>query len=146
MAAEALIAGTVLNMFGTAQESQAQRQQLENQAVALERRAQATMREGGQQAQMIRAQEDEIQGKTMSAAAGSGVEVSTGSVLDTIKDTAFNIEMDAQTAMSNAASQADALRTEAAYTRAAKPSGASTLLGMAGQGLTGFAQYKMFQG
>lgn len=119
--------------------SEAQGAQLENQAQALESRADAVEKEGFAQETAIRRQKDQVIGQTRSAAAGGGVDVTTGSVLDVIEDSAFNIEMDALTARTSAANEAQALRQEAAYTRAAKPSGIATLLGAGGSGLSSFA-------
>lgn len=128
-----------MSVASSVSQSNAQGQQLENQAQALEARAAATEKEGFAQETAIRRQKDQVIGQTVSAAAGSGVDVTTGSVLDSIEDSAFNFEMDAMTARTSAANQATAMRQEAAYTRAAKPSGLSTLLGGASAGVSGFA-------
>ncbi|AUR93056.1 coil containing protein [Vibrio phage 1.182.O._10N.286.46.E1] len=129
-------------LFGASEEKKA----LENQAQALEARADSLDLEGFAQETAIRRQKDAVIGQTVSAAAGSGVDVTTGSVLDVIEDSAFNIEMDAMTMRNTYANQATALRQEAANTRAAKPSGLSTLLGAAGTAAGGYAKYKMFKG
>ena len=139
MAVAIPIATMALSAASSAAQSSAQGQQMENQAQALESRADATEKEGFAQETAIRRQKDQVIGQTVSAAAGSGVDVSTGSVLDVIEDSAFNIEYDALTARASAANQATAMRQEAAYTRAAKPSGISTLLGAGGAGMSGYA-------
>lgn len=144
-AAAAVGAATGLNVLGGFFGAEEQKAGLENQARALELRADALEKEGFAQETAIRRQKDQVIGQQRSAAAGSGVDVSTGSVLDVIEDSAFNIEMDAMTTRNTYANQAAAMRTEAAATRAAKPSGLSTLLGAAGTAAGGYAQYKMFK-
>lgn len=119
-------------------QSQEKKEQIENQARALEFKANALEKEGFYNETLIRRQKDIILGQQVSSAAGSGVQVGTGSVLDVIEDTAFNIEMDAITTRTNYANQAVALRQEAQLTRSAKPSGLSTLLGVAGAGASGY--------
>ena len=130
-------------MLGSVQGAQATEQQLENQAQALELRSKLIRREGADQAEMIRGQKDPILGQVTAQAAGGGVEVSTGSVLDVIKDNAFNIEMDALTTMETSNRQANTAQIEAANTRAGKPTGLSTLLGAVGSGMSGYAAGKV---
>ena len=144
-AAVAIGAATGLNILGGISAGEEQKAHLEGQARALELRADALEKEGFAQETAIRRQKDQVIGQQRSAAAGSGVDVSTGSVLDVIEDSAFNIEMDALTTRNSYANQAAAMRTEASMTRAAKPSGLSTLLGAAGTAAGGYAQYKMFK-
>lgn len=144
-AAVAIGAATGLQMLGGISAAEEQKAQLESQAQALEARADATEKEGFAQETAIRRQKDQFIGQQRSAAAGSGVDVSTGSVLDVIEDSAFNIEMDAMTTRTSYANQALAMRQEAAMTRAAKPLGLSTLLGAAGTAAGGYAQYKMLK-
>lgn len=144
-AAVAIGAATGLQMLGGISAAEEQKAQLEGQAQALEGRADALEKEGFAQETAIRRQKDQVIGQQRSAAAGSGVDVSTGSVLDVIEDSAFNIEMDAMTTRNSYANQAAAMRAEASMTRAAKPSGLSTLLGAAGTAAGGYAQYKMFK-
>jgi len=144
-AAAAIGAATGLNVIGGFLGAEEQKAGLENQARALELRADALEKEGFAQETAIRRQKDQVIGQQRSAAAGSGVDVTTGSVLDVIEDSAFNIEMDAMTTRTSYANQALAMRQEAAMTRAAKPSGLSTLLGAAGTAAGGYAQYKMFK-
>jgi len=143
-AAAAVAVSTVIGVLGNISGANEQKQQLENQAQALEGRADALEKEGFFQETSIRNQKDKYIGAQTASASGSGVQVSTGSVLDLIEDTAFNIEMDAMTTRTNYAKQATVLREEASMTRAAKPSGLSTLLGAGGTAASGYSQYKMF--
>lgn len=133
-----------LGVASTVMGASAEAQQYENQAVAMEAKAQSIKEQGAAQANAIREQRDPILGAVTANAAGSGVEVGTGSVLDVIRDNAFNIEMDALTALSNAEKEAQATRVGAQNMRAAKPSGISTLLGGFGAGLSGYASGMSF--
>lgn len=128
-----------LSVAGSASASSAQGEQLENQAKAQEFSAIETEAQGRSQAAAIRSQADSIIGSTVAAAAGSGVQVDTGSVLDVIEESAFNIEMDALTVESDAMRQAEGQLLGAASSRSAKPSGISTLLGAFGSGASGYA-------
>lgn len=118
--------------------SSAQEQQMENQAQALDSRADALEKEGAAQETLIRSQKDQIIGQQVSAAAGSGVDVTTGSVLDVIEDSAFNIEMDALTTRNNYTTEATAARQEAENMRAAKPTGIAKLMGGVSAGASGY--------
>lgn len=142
MAAAIPFIGAGVSMLGAVQGAHAEAQSLENQAQSLELRADMTRREGADQSALIRSQKDPILGQVTAQAAGGGVEVGTGSVLDVIKDNAFNIEMDALTTMESAARQANTMDIEAKYARAGKPSGIGTLLGTAGAGLSGWSAGK----
>lgn len=113
---------------------------LENQAEAFEYAAIETELSGRSQAAAVRDQADAIIGSQVSAAAGSGVQIDTGSVLDVIMETAYNIELDALTIESDAKRSAEAQRKGAASSRSAKPSGVSTLLGAFGAGASGYAR------
>jgi len=132
-----------LSAFGAASSlsgSRAEGDRLEAQAVAQEYTAVETELAGRSQAASIRAQADDIIGSTVSAAAGSGVVVSTGSVLDVIEESAYNIELDALTIESDAKRTAEAQRKGAQSSRDAKPSGVSTLLGAFGSAAAGYSQ------
>lgn len=131
-----------VSALGAAEGAQATEQQLENQAQSLELRADMTRKEGSEQAALIRSQKDPILGQVTAQAAGGGVEVGTGSVLDVIKDNAFNIEMDALTTMESANRQANVAEIEAGYARAGAPSGLGTMLGVAGAGMQGWSAGK----
>lgn len=120
--------------------SQSQSRGLENQAESFEFSAIETELSGFSQAKRIREQAEVITGQQISAAAGSGVQVDTGSVLDLIEDTAYKIELDALTVESDSKRQAEGLRKGAASSRSAKPSGVSTLLAAFGAGASGYAQ------
>lgn len=111
---------------------------MDNQADALDSRADALEKEGFAQETLIRSQKDQVIGQQVSAAAGSGADVTTGSVLDVIEDSAFNIEMDALTTRSNYTSEAVAARQEGENIRAAKPTGLATLMGGASAGASGY--------
>lgn len=128
-----------VSAVGSSAESSAQGAQLEAQAVTQEYQADEIVREASNQAERIRASKDQIIGSTVSSAAGSGVEVSTGSVLDLIGENAFNVEMDAMITEQNAQRQARELRRSAEFTRANKPSGVSSLLSGFGGGMSGYA-------
>lgn len=125
--------------------SQSQNEQIENQAQAQEYAAGETLYSGRSQASQIRSQADSVTGATKAAAAGSGVMVGTGSVLDTLEESAFNIELDALTTETDAKrSYANQMAT-AASTRASKASGLSMLLGASGSGLSGYAMGKQLK-
>lgn len=128
-----------LSVFSSLLGSKSQSQGLESQAQAQEFSALEVEESGRSQAAAVRRQADSIIGSTISAAAGSGVQVGTGSVMDVIEDTAYNIELDALTIESDAKRSAEALRKGASSSRAAKPSGVSTLLGAFGAGASGYA-------
>lgn len=145
MAVPALIGATALNIGSSMLGAKSQREQLEQQAQQLTYDAAAVAKDGYYQERKIREMTPKAVGATKSAAVGSGVEIS-GSVLDAIEETAFNIEMDALTTRENATQQANVKFQQAADLRNSKPSGLSTLLGVGGQALSGYAQYKMFQG
>jgi hypothetical protein len=119
--------------------SQSKSQGLENDAASQEYAARETLLSGRSQANLLRRQADAMTGAQVTAAAGSGVQVDTGSVLDVIEESAYNIELDALTTESDSKRQAEALRTGAASARSAKPSGVSTLLGAFGAGASGYA-------
>ena len=119
--------------------SQSQESQLEAQAVAQEKAAEETMLQGYSQSAQVRSQADDIIGSTVSAAVGSGVQADTGSVLDVIKESAFNIELDALTIESDAKRQAQNQKQTAANIRASKPTGVQKLLGAFGSGASGYA-------
>lgn len=131
--------GAAIGVFGKVSQDKAQSQSLENQAEANEFAAKEIEWSGRSQARAIRNQADSIIGSTVSFAAGSGVQVDTGSVLDVIEESAFNIEMDALTIEADAARAAEGQRIGAQSARAAKPSGISTLLGAFGAGASGYA-------
>jgi len=128
--------GVISSLLGSRSKSEG----LEAQAKAQEYTAIETELSGRSQAQAVRRQANEIIGAQVSAAAGSGVQIDTGSVIDVIEDTAFKIELDALTIESDAKRAADAQRKGASSSRAAKPSGVSTLLGAFGSGMSGYAQ------
>jgi len=147
--AAAPVIGAGLGVFGalsgaSQQRGQiaAQQQQIEYEAQALEAKAKDLVYEGGLQEQYVRRQAKGNEGRMVASAAGSGVVVSTGSVLDAIKENAFNIEMDALTERGNYERQAKATWQQAQNVRAGSPrqaSGIGTLIGAAGAGLGGYA-------
>lgn len=145
MAAAIPVIGIGASIIGGIQSSREQSKQMENQAVALEAQADALRKEGFAQETAIRGQADAIAGQQIAGAAGSGVMTNTGSVLDVIEDTAYNIELDALTTRANYEREAQATEQGAANYRSAKPSGISTLLGAAGTAASGYAQYQMFK-
>ena len=120
--------------------SKSQSDSLENQAESFEYAAIETLLSGQSQAAAVRRQASAIVGSQIAAAAGSGVQVDTGSVLDVIEDTAYNIELYALTIESDSKRQAEAQRKGASSARSAKPSGVSTLLNAFGAGASGYAQ------
>jgi hypothetical protein len=127
--------GALTSIMGSQSDSQG----LENQAISQEYSAIEAELSGRSQAASIRRQASAIIGSQVTAAAGSGVQVDTGSVLDVIEESAYNIELDALTVESDSKRQAEALRAGAASSRSAKPSGVSTLLGAFGAGASGYA-------
>lgn len=123
--AEAYIAATALS-FASGQAEKKEnaennRASLEAKAKALGRKAAALDSQGAIEEVNVRSQKDAVIGSIVSAAVGSGVVASTGSVLDVIEESAFNIEMDALTARNNLSMQANDARIEAGAARAAKP-------------------------
>lgn len=135
--------GAILGGLGVASSllgSQSQSKQLDYNAEAQEYAAIETELSGQSRALAIRDQADAILGAQVAAAAGSGVQIDTGSVLNVIEESAYNIELDALTVESDAKRQAAAQRKGAASTLAAKPSGVSTLLGAFGAGASGYAR------
>ena len=135
--------GKILAGLGVASSllgSQSDSRGLENQAESFEFAARETLLSGYSQAKLLRDQADAMTGAQVSAAAGSGVQIDTGSVLDVIEDTAYKIELDALTVESDSKRQAEAQRKGATSARAAKPSGVSTLLKAFGAGASGYAQ------
>lgn len=125
--------------MGSMSEANAAKQQAENQSKALENQAKDLEAEGSYQESMIRSQTPIIEGQIVAGAAGSGAVVNTGSVLDVIKQNAFNIEMDAQTTRRNYEKQAQAARQDAANARAGAPTQISTLLNVGGSAASGYA-------
>lgn len=128
-----------LSLASSLSQSRAESANYESQAVAQEIAADEDRRVGSEQSALIRAQSDEVTGSTVSKAAGSGVVVSTGSVLDVIAENAYNIEMDALATEESAERAATAKEIEAANLRASKPSGISTLLSATGSAVSGYA-------
>ena len=118
----AAVAMGALGVGSSLMNSANQSEQIENQAQQQEYAAGQTLLQGRSQASAIRSQESEILGATKAAAAGSGVQVGTGSVLDVIEESAFNIELDALTTESNSKRSAANQLETAASTRASKPS------------------------
>lgn len=125
--------------IGSMNEQNAQEAMLNNQAKALDDKAEDLKFEGAVQESAIRDQSDFIEGQIISSAAGSGVQANTGSVLDVINQNAFNIEMDAITTRENYFNQAKTLEQEAKAARAGIPSGLSTLTQTAGAAASGYA-------
>lgn len=128
-----------LSAASSLQGSAAQTKQLNNQAAALDARAIEVRKQGSDQAKAIRDQRDQVIGSTVSQAAGSGVEVGTGSVLDAIEQSAFNIEMDALKTTETAEKTARSMELEGRFSRAGAPSGLTTLLGATGSGMSGYS-------
>jgi hypothetical protein len=128
------------------------RKVLEQKAKTLESEALEINLQGRSRAQAIRSGSDEAVGSIVSGAAGSGVMVNTGSVLDLIEESAFNIEMDALTVEDDAKRSSSSRLLEARSAREAKPdgtthipfshgaSGLSTMLSVVGSGLSGYAK------
>jgi len=139
MAAAIPVVLGVLGAASSVQSDAADEKSLNNQAVALEVKANETRAEGNEQATAIRAQKDEVIGSTISTAAAAGVVVNTGSVLDAIEESAYNIEMDALTTQESSERQARSYEIEAEQTRAGASSGISTLLSATGSAASGYA-------
>jgi len=98
----AAVAGAGLGAASSLMQTSKQNEQIEQQAQAQEYAAAETLISGQSRAANIRSQSDQVTGATKAAAAGSGVQVDTGSVLDVIEESAFNIELDALTTESDA--------------------------------------------
>lgn len=137
------LAIAAVQAVGQMQQAQAQGQAVEQQAQNIETNAYLTKKEGLAQETNIRSQKDRVLGAQVAAAAGSGVDVTKGSVMDALKQSAFDIEMDAITARENALTQSAMMKREAELTRMQKPSGLETLLGVGGTAMQGYGQYKL---
>ena len=142
----AAVAMGALGVGSSLMNSANQSEQIENQAQQQEYAAGQTLLQGRSQASAIRSQESEILGATKAAASGSGVQVGTGSVLDVIEESAFNIELDALTTESNSKRSAANQLETAASTRASKPSALSSLLGAFGSGASGYSSGLQLKG
>lgn len=119
ISAATTVAGTVVsaNAQASAGEAQAKgsefqaRQDARNAELA-ERAATETEARGGREANQVRAAGRRMQGAQRVAYATSGVDVSSGSALDALADTAMMAELDAQTVKANAAREARGYRAQ----------------------------------
>jgi len=135
----AAVAGAGLGAASSLMQTSKQNEQIEQQAQAQEYAAAETLISGQSRAANIRSQADQVTGATKAAAAGSGVQVDTGSVLDVIEESAFNIELDALTTESDARRSYTNQMATAASTRSSKASSFEALLGAVGSGASGYA-------
>lgn len=92
----------------------AQAQVQRNNAIIAGWQAQDALARGDRAASRVRSQGRQLQGRQRAAMAANGVDISTGSALEILKDTEFFTEMDATTAKDNAAREAWAIRNQAA--------------------------------
>ncbi len=90
----------------------------EMNAVLSERRAKDAEERGRREEQAKRAQVADLQGRQRAAMAANGVDLSFGSPLDTLVDTAYLGELDALTIRRNAAHEAYDYRVDAVNGRA----------------------------
>ncbi len=142
----AAVAMAGLGAASSIMQSQQQNKQIEYNAQAQEAQAQETLYAGRSQASSVRSQLDKVTGSVKASAAGSGVAVDSGSVLDVIEESAFNIEMDALTLESDAKRSAANQMATAANTRKSKTSGLGMLLGAFGSGASGYASGLQLKG
>lgn len=121
------IGGTLLGAVGQIQQANAQAaaskynaQVAEMNAGIAEKRAKQTIEAGAQQEQMKRQEVQRILGQQQAGMAANGVDVTFGSPLDTLVDTAMLGEMDALTIRTNTYRDAYNSRVDAANARAQK--------------------------
>ena len=156
-----LLGGTLIGAAGQIQEARAtasankfNAQVAEMNANLAERRSRDAIERGAQEEQRKRQEVAQIKGKQIAAMAANGVDLTFGSPLDTIVDTAVLGELDALTIRTNAYREAyehrvDAVnkRADASMSRAAAKNAATAgYIGAAGTVLTGagkaYGQYK----
>lgn len=137
MAAAVVMAG--ISAASSISQAKKENEQIDYNAEAQEAQAQETLYAGRSQATNIRSQSDSVTGSVKAAAAGSGVSASSGSVMDVIEQSAFNIEMDALTIESDAARSAENQIATAGNMRKSKTSGLGMMLGAVGSGASGYA-------
>lgn len=146
------LGSTLFGMAGTIQQGQAAAKAQEYNAkvqdinaVMAERRAKDALERGKDEEQRKRQEVAQIQGRQRAAMAANGLDLSFGSPLDTLVDTATFGEIDALTIRRNAANEAydyrvDAMnrRSDASLARAnAKATRTGSYLQAGGQLLTG---------
>lgn len=119
------IGATALGAVGSIQQGQASAaaakanaQVNEMNAVMADRRAKDALERGQKEEQRKRQEVSAIKGKQVAAMAANGVDVSFGSPLDTIVDTAVLGELDALTIRTNAARESYDYRVDAVNKRA----------------------------
>lgn len=127
-----MIAGTVVSGYGQMQQAAAAQQAAQAQAQAMqynaqiaemnaqisERRAKDALERGALEEQQQRLRAAQLQGKQRAALAANGVDLTFGSPLDEMVDTAVLGELDALTIRSNAAREAYDFEVQAANQRA----------------------------
>lgn len=155
------IGSTLLGAYGAVQQGEAQAaasnynaKVADMNATLSERRARDALERGQKEEQHKRTEVQRILGQQRAAQAANGVDLTFGSPLDTIVDTAVLGEMDALTIRTNSAREAYDYRVDAVNKRAdgtlnrmnAKAAKTSGYLGAAGTVLTGagkaYGQYK----
>lgn len=125
MATVATIGSTVLSAAGQVQQGNAQAQAgqynaqvADMNATMAETRAKDALARGAVEEQQKRAQTAQLMGRQRAAMAANGVDLTFGSPLDTIVDTAIMGELDAMTIRQNAGREADDYRMQAWNARA----------------------------
>jgi len=126
-------AGAIQQGQATATASRYTAQVQEMNATLAERKAKDALERGALEEQRKRQEVAQIRGKQTAAMAANGVDLSFGSPLDTIVDTAVMGEMDALTIRTNANRESYDFRTEAVNQRA----GASMSRAQADNAITG---------
>lgn len=149
------IGSTVMGAYGQMQQGEAAAQAAEYNAkvgemnaTLAERRARDAIERGNEDERRKRAEVQQIMGRQKAAMAANGVDLTFGSPLDTIVDTAVLGELDALTIRSNTYREAYEHEVDATNRRAGaqlnRMEGASALqagrIGAAGTVLTGFGQ------
>lgn len=150
-----LAVGAGLNMassfMGASEQNEqirAQQQQMFQQANELDIEGSFLRKEGAAKERLMRDQGSTMEGQQKSAAVSSGVKTQ-GSVMDAIKESAFNLELDALNTREQYTREALSKERSADNLRAGIPqerSGLGTLLSAAGTGIGAYSQYKMFGG
>jgi hypothetical protein len=126
MSANIALASTAFQMYGQYQQGKSQQAQYNyqaqvdaNNAQIVEWQAQDAIKRGDIEEQQHRLKVAQLAGRQRSALAASGVDVSSGSALDVLGDTAELGELDALTIRSNAAREAYNYRVQASNAQAA---------------------------
>lgn len=110
--------GAVTSAYGAYAQGQAQGAAMDAQAKIYEAQAADSQRRAAREERLMREQGSRIKGRQRAVLGASGVNLSTGSPMDTIADTQRSIEMDAWTIRENAGRESWGYQSQASISKA----------------------------